>query len=128
MTNAEWMIFRLKLHEYHRMLMRCDWKELRDLFNETMPEADQALRIEVSFTIRHFRNLLHLYSSCVEEIVRTTTDPEARLTALAALSLDDVRPSGLPDQVEQGLRDARKRVWENAVAPLRAPGGPNARN
>lgn len=127
MTPAEW-IFRLKSSEYYRILMNSDWRELRDFLDETMPSADPALRIELSFVVRHLRNLLQWYTSCTEDIVRTTTDPEARLTALAALALDDTRFAGLPNQIEERLRETRARVWEDAIAPLRMPGGPNARN
>jgi len=128
MTNADWMVFHLKLGEYHRVLMTADWLELRDLLDETMPSADPALRIELSFTIRHLRNLVGWYAACVEQIVEETADPGARRTALAELAMDDVRPACLSDDVEERLQKTRRRVWEDLVAPLRAPGGPDARN
>ncbi|MGA2614952.1 MAG: hypothetical protein ABSG38_16060 [Spirochaetia bacterium] len=127
MSAADW-IFRLKSSEYYRILMHADWKELRDFLDESMPSADPALKIELSFVVRHMRNLLQWYANCAEEIVRETADPEARLTALAALALDDVRPAGLSDRIEKGLQETRKSLWEDAIAPLRAPGGRDARN
>jgi hypothetical protein len=115
MTPAERMIHDLKVREYHRMLMSAEDEELRNLFDETMPAADRELRMELSFVIRHLRNLVWMYGLQVADARQRVTDPEALRSLDFCLAFDDCRLEKLDESTEARFADMRARAWRGLL-------------